>query len=322
MSAPSFLEEEALGKAYDTRLLRRLLPFVRPYWPQVLLTIVLLVPQLAFELLPAWIVKSGLDEVIIPAATGVAHEASESATRMTDLVALTGWEWLGALLHGPAGVSPLLWLGGLYFVVSMGSSFVRFLDMWIMARTGHAAMRDLRRAVFAHIQRLHLSFFDTMPVGRLVTRATNDVENVNEMFSAGIVAMIRDLIKMFAFAGILFLYDAKVAAWAFFIIPVMAVFMVVFRWKVREAYRTVRVRIARINAYIQENVTGMKVVQLFSREDRNFRDFDEMNGSHRDAWLKSIFYDAALFSSVEFAAQLTTAAVVWQAQGIAAAGTV
>jgi ABC-type multidrug transport system fused ATPase/permease subunit len=329
MSAPTNIahEEEALGKAYDTRILRRLIPFVMPYWRQMAFTIVLLFPLLAFELLPAWIVKAGLDEVIVPAATGLAPDLSPPAEPQwvpTALwpAAIWCWELLRSLLLGPEGVSPLAWLAGLYFTVSIGASFLRFLDMWIMARTGQSAMRDVRRVVFAHIQCLHLGFFDTMPVGRLVTRATNDVENVAEMFSAGIVALIRDVIKMLAFAAVLFIYDAQVAATAFVIIPVMAVFMVVFRWKVREAYRAVRVRIARINTYIQENVTGMKVVQLFSREKRNFADFDEMNADHRDAWLKSIFYDAALFSSVEFAAHLTTAVVVWQVAGIEAAGTI
>jgi ABC-type multidrug transport system fused ATPase/permease subunit len=329
MSAPPNLahEEEALGKAYDTRLLRRLLPFVMPYWPQMLFTVLLLLPLLAFELLPAWIVKAGLDDVIVPAATGVPPDLAPPTQPIwwphaLWPAALVAWEMLRGLLRGPEGSSPLVWLAGLYFTVSIGASFMRFLDMWIMARTGQAAMRDVRRTVFDHIQRLHLAFFDSMPVGRLVTRATNDVENVAEMFSAGIVALIRDVIRMVAFAAVLFVYDAKVAAMAFVIIPVMAVFMVIFRWKVREAYRAVRVRIARINTYIQENVTGMKVVQLFSREERNFRDFDEMNADHRDAWLRSIFYDAALFSSVEFAAHLTTAAVVWQVAGIEAAGTI
>jgi ABC-type multidrug transport system fused ATPase/permease subunit len=183
-------------------------------------------------------------------------------------------------------------------------------------------MRDLRRIVFDHIQRLHLGFFDAMPVGRLVTRATNDVENVAEMFSAGIAALIRDVFKMLGLALALFLVEPRLAGITFLIVPVLAVPAIIFRFKVREAFRAVRVRIARINAYLQENVVGMKVVQLFTREERNYRDFDEMNADHRDAWLQSIRYDSALFSVVEFASYLTIAVVLWQGAGAVAAGTI
>jgi ABC-type multidrug transport system fused ATPase/permease subunit len=182
-------------------------------------------------------------------------------------------------------------------------------------------MRDLRRTVFAHIQRLHLGFFDRYPVGRLVTRATNDVENVAEMFSAGIVALVTDLLKMVGFAVALFLVDARLAAFTFLVVPVLAVAAIVFRLKVREAFRAVRVRIARINAYLQEHVTGMKVVQLFTHEERSYREFDAMNADHRDAWYMSIRYDAALFAVVELASGLTVAIIVWQATGLAEVGT-
>jgi ABC-type multidrug transport system fused ATPase/permease subunit len=191
-----------------------------------------------------------------------------------------------------------------------------------MSRTGQAAMRDLRRAVFAHIQRLHLGFFDTMPVGRLVTRATNDVENVSEMFSAGIAALVRDVFKMLGLAVALFCIDARLAGFTFCVVPLLAIGAIVFRLKVREAFRAVRVRIARINAYLQENVVGMKVVQLFSREQKSFRDFDAMNADHRDAWLQSIRYDALLFAVVEFASGITIALVIWQGAGSVAAGTI
>src|SRR5206468_1090888 len=170
--------------------------------------------------------------------------------------------------------------------------------------------------------RLHLGFFDTMPVGRLVTRATNDVENISEMFSAGIAALVRDVFKMLGLAIALFCIDARLAGFTFLVVPLLAVGAIVFRWKVREAFRAVRVRIARINAYLQENVVGMKVVQLFTREEKSFRDFDAMNADHRDAWLQSIRYDSALFAVVEFASGITIALVIWQGAGSAAAGTI
>jgi ABC-type multidrug transport system fused ATPase/permease subunit len=322
----SLFEEEALGKAYDARLLARLWHYVAPYRLQVATTVLLLIPLLAVELAPAWIVKIGLDRVIVPTA-GVPVEALEaapaddpSAPSPPGLRVLV--QAVVRLLEAPAGIPPLLWLGVVYLIVAVAGSAIQYLDALVMSRTGQAAMRDLRRQIFAHIQSLHLAFFDTVPVGRLVTRATNDVENVSEMFDAGIVALIRDVIKMLAIAAVLFSVDARLALYTFAFVPFLAVVAILFRFKARQAYRLVRVRIARINAYLQENVTGMKVVQLFTRERRNFREFDGMNASHRDAWLQSIRYDAALYAVVEFAFYLAVAIVIWRATEVAAAGTI
>jgi ABC-type multidrug transport system fused ATPase/permease subunit len=291
-------EEEALGRAYDTRLLLRLWTFVAPYRGQVLLTFALMLPIFLLELAPAWIVKTGLDHLV--------HPEGDSA--------FARW------LEPPASLPPLAWLAALYLAAMVSNSALSFLDALVMSRTGAAAMRDLRRAVFDHVQKLHLGFFDRYPVGRLVTRATNDVENVAEMFSAGIVALLGDLFKMVGFAVALFLVDARLAALTFLVVPVLALAAIVFRLKVREAFRLVRVRIARINAYLQEHVTGMKVVQLFTREERSFREFDAMNAEHRDAWYMSIRYDAALFAVVELASGITVAIIVWQATGLAEVG--
>jgi ABC-type multidrug transport system fused ATPase/permease subunit len=305
-SRQALFEEEALGRAYDARLLRRLWPFVAPYWRLLLLTVLFLVPQLALDLAPAWVIKLGLDEVIVPHATGAEPAGGFGA-------------WL---LDAPTWLPPLAWLALVYLGLSVANAALMFADGWIMSRTGEAAMRDLRREVFAHIQRMHLGFFDTMPVGRLVTRATNDVENVAEMFSAGFVALLRDVIKMVGIAAALFYLNAWLAAVTFLVVPALAVAALIFRLKARDAFRAVRVRIARINAYLQENVTGMKVVQLFTREERSYRDFDEMNADHRDAWLQSIRYDSALFSVVELASNLTVAIVIWQSLGVAGLGTI
>jgi ATP-binding cassette subfamily B protein len=304
-------EEEFLGRAYDGRLLGLLWPFVRPYGGQVLLALGLVVPLFALELAPAWIIKAGLDRVL-----GVA-----AAPHVPGL--LERWlEPVGRWLEAPAGIAPLHWLAGLFLAVSLLGSLLQFADSYLLSLTGQAAMRDLRRAVFDHIQRLHLGFFDRYPVGRLVTRATNDIENVAEMFSAGIVAAVTDVVKMAGIAVALLLVNAKLALLTFAIVPLMAVLASVFRLKVREAYRRVRVRIARINAYVQENVGGMKEVQLFTREARNQREFERMNAEHRDAWLDSVRYDSALFSVVELAQNLTLAIILWQASGIASAGTI
>jgi ATP-binding cassette subfamily B multidrug efflux pump len=297
-------EEEDLGKAYDARILRKLWPYIAPYRGLVATTLLLVVPLFVFEAAPAWIIKTGLDRVVGSGAAeagGIAGFASR-------------------LLDAPSGMPPFLWLAGLYLVVMALRAALQYANFLVMSYTGQHAMRDLRRDVFGHIQRLHLGFFDRYPVGRLVTRATNDVENVAEMFSAGIVAAITDILRMVGFAVVLFLVDARLALSAFLVVPVLAVVTVVFRLKVRAAYRLVRVRIARINTYIQENVTGMKVVQLFTRERRNFREFDQLNADHRDSWLQSIRYDAALFSAVELAQGITVSLIIWKATGLAEAG--
>ena len=303
MSDPIAYEEEALGKAYDSRLLALLWPFVSPYRWQVLLTLLMVVPMFLVEIAPAWIIKSGLDYVYVPDSS----TATESP--------LAAW-----VLDPPFGLSTILWLALLYLGVAIFSMILQFFHMVLMAVTGQSAMRDLRKAVFDKIQALHLGFLDQYPVGRLVTRTSNDVENVAEMFTAGVVALITDVFKMVGFAVVLFWVNPKLAMATFAVVPFLAVASVVFRLRVREAFRAVRVRIARINAYIQENITGMKVVQLFTREARNMREFDRMNADHRDAWNSSIRYEALLFAAVDTAAGVTTAIIIWYGTGLVEAG--
>jgi ATP-binding cassette, subfamily B, multidrug efflux pump len=296
-------EEEALGKAYDGRLMGRLWRYVAPYRWQVGLTVLLVAPMFVLELAPAWIIKTGLDHVF---ADGTSQPITGPAAR---------------LLEPHLGLSPRGWLAALYLVSMMTGAALQFVDTVLLSITGQSAMRDLRRDVFDHIQRLHLGFFDRYPVGRLVTRATNDVENVAEMFSSGIVLLVTDVMKMLGFIAVLFAVSARLAAVTFLVVPIMAACAVVFRWRIREAFRQVRVRIARINATLQETVTGMKVVQLFTREKRNLRDFDALNCAHRDAWLDSIRYDAALFAVVEVANGLSVAVIIGYGASLVTAGT-
>ncbi len=296
-------EEEALGKAYDARLLARLWPYARPHrWP-MFATLALVPPLFVLQLAPGWLIKTGIDRVMTPGAG-----------------ATTGPAALERLLTAPGELSALVWLAGLYLTVMVLLSALEYLRSVLLTQTGHAAMRELRADVFSHIQRLHLGFFDRYPVGRLVTRATNDVENVAEMFSAGIVLLVTDLLVIVGIAAMLFLVNPDLALVTFAVVPVLALAAIVFRLRVREAFRKVRVRIARINTYLQEAITGMKVVQLFTRERRNLRDFEDLNADHRDAWFESIRYDSALFAVVEFAQYLTVAIVIWQATGLAELG--
>jgi len=298
-----FYEEEALGKAYDTRLLVLLWRYISPYRWQVVLTLLMVVPIFLLELAPAWIIKTGLDYAFQPGAAG----------QPTGSVA----PWV---FEPPLGLSTLAWLALLYLLVALLGMALQFVHMVLMAVTGQSAMRDVRQAVFAKIQKLHMGFFDGYPVGRLVTRATNDVENVAEMFTAGVVALITDVFKMVGFAVVLFYINPKLALATFAVIPFLAVAAVIFRLKVREAFRAVRVRIARINAHIQETISGMKVVQLFTRETRNMLEFDRMNADHRDAWNQSIRYDALLFAVVETVSGVTIAVIIWVGTGLVEAG--
>lgn len=325
-------EEESLGKVVDARLIRLLWAYVAPYRWQVVLTLVMVLPLLVIDLAPAFVIKVALDSVLAPegapvaparalvtdASAGAVARAVEATSAGIDaaIEATRGW-----LLSPPLGMPDIAWLALVFLVIASLGAALQFLHMLLMSVTGQSAMRDLRRVIFDRIQQLHLGFFDRYPVGRLVTRATNDVENVSEMFSAGVVALITDVLKMVVLASVLFAVNPKLAGVTFLVIPAMAVAAIVFRLKVRDAFRDVRVRIARINAYIQETITGMKVVQLFTREARNLREFDEMNAAHRDAWHRSIRYDSLLFSAVEMASGVTFAVIIWYGTGLVEAGT-
>ena len=314
-------DEEALGKAYDIRLLLRLWPYIRPYWRQIVLTLLLFLPIFSLELAPAWIVKSGIDQVL----DRVGAERFEITRAEGSSIQLTGidsWaeEMFSFLEAPPPGWSIGGWLALIYVCVTVTLGLLQYVYQILMATTGQFAMRDLRRHVFDHIGTLQMSYFDVIPVGRLVTRATNDVENVAEMFAQGLVALITDVIKMAGFAAILFMLFPKLALWTFAIVPVLAVAAFIFRLKVREAFRAVRVRIARINTYIQESVSGMKVIQLFSRETRNMEEFEAMNADHRNAWKKSIRYDSLLFATVEIATGITMAVIIGVGTGVAEIG--
>lgn len=317
----AFAEDE-LGKAYDTRILMRLWPYVQPYRRQVAATLALFVPLFALELAPAWIVKSGIDHVVeVYDLAPAAEEATEEAPSSVVSTFAEGVDGaLAGLLDAPEGWTLAAWLAFVYVVTTLLLGLLQYVYQVLMASTGQYAMYELRQHVFEHIQKLQMSYFDVMPVGRLVTRATNDVENVAEMFAQGLVALITDVIKMFGYAAVLILLQPTLALWSFAIVPVLAVAAFFFRLKVREAFREVRVRIARINTYIQESVTGMKVVQLFSREARNLEEFDAMNADHRNAWHKSIRYDSLLFATVEVAGNITIAVIIGVGTGIAEVG--
>ena len=284
--------ERDLGKVYDTELIKRLWPFMRPYRGWIGLNFALIPPRAVLELMPALVVGAALNY-------------------LTEGEAATEVGWMAPFVVPRLGLGPLAWMFGLVFAISIVTLVMDWLRAFTMISLGQRTVRDVRRTLFDHVQRLPMRFFDRYPVGRLVTRLTNDLEHLAEMFSAGVIAMVADVFVMVVILTMLFAIDPRLALAALALVPVLGIAAAIFRYKVREAYREVRVKIARLNAHLQETISGMKVVQLFARERRNFEDFRRENASHRDSWLRSIRYDALLFSTVDLATNLTRALIFW-----------
>src|SRR4051812_3483638 len=273
MSSPvtEYHEEDALGKAYDGRLMRRLLRYARPYSWLVASSLSLLAVEGVLQLVGPLLTQRVID-VALPARDVVA------AGRMA------------ALLAAALSFS---------FVASYGETLLTSL-------LGQRVMRDLRHELFAHLQRLPVAFFDRNPVGRLITRVTSDVESLNELFTAGVVSGMGDLFTLVAISALMIITDWRLALASFAVIPFIWMTSTVFQRSVRSAYREIRTRLARINAYLQEHITGMRIVQLFGREREELTRFDRLNRDHLDAHLKSIRVYALYFPAIEI---LTTVAL-------------
>ncbi|KAA3612378.1 MAG: ABC transporter ATP-binding protein [Calditrichaeota bacterium] len=207
-----------------------------------------------------------------------------------------------------AGLTPII---SLFFLVLTGLFVTQYVQMYIMDWIGQKIMFDLRRAVFGHIQHLPLKFFNKNPVGKLMTRVTSDIESLNELFTSGLVAIFGDVITLVGIVIIMFLLNWKLALLTMFILPALFFVSIIFKIKVRNAFRLVRSRIAKINAYLQENISGMVVSQLFNREEKNFKKFDDLNHDHLSAFLKTIFYFAIFFPLTGFISAMTTAIIIW-----------
>ncbi|MCE2390028.1 MAG: ABC transporter ATP-binding protein [Proteobacteria bacterium] len=298
---PDFRDEEAVGKVYDRELVTRLWPYMRPHLG-LLAVFVALIPLRSFlETIPAVLVGTVIN-------------------RMSGSDEVPGADFLRFVADPPAGIGLLPWLAGVFATVAVLGALVQFGRMIAMTVMGQRSLLALRRDLFEHVQRVPLGFFDRYPVGRLVTRLGHDTESVGEMFSMGIVMLFADLVTMAVLAGIMFYVDWRLALVSMAVVPVLVVAAIVFRWKVRQAYRLVRVRIARINANIQETIGGIRVVQLFARERHNETEFRRINAQHRDAWFQSIHYDALLSASLETAGLLTVGLILWYAAELMGGG--
>src|SRR3954453_5171039 len=270
--SPHAVDEDVVAKRYDRRLMRRLVIYVRPYKRLVAGALVLLMTE-------------GLLQLVGPVLT----------QRVIDV----------ALPARDAGMA--LRAAGLYaasLVLAFGCSYGETI---LTALLGQRVMRDLRQQLFEHVQRLSIAFYDRTPVGRLVTRVTSDVESLNELFTAGVVAGLGDLFTLLAIAVMMVVTDWRLALAAFAVIPLVYVTSHLFQSRVRLAYRDIRTRLARINASLQERITGMRVVQLFGREHDEAARFGVLNRGHLDANLRSITIYALYFPAIEFLTSLALA---------------
>ncbi len=212
-------------------------------------------------------------------------------------------------------------LAAVYVVVLIASFLLEYLQTWTLQMTGQRIMFDMRMQIFGHLQRLDVQYFDRNPVGRLMTRVTTDVDVLNELFTAGVVSVFGDIFLLAGIMGALMIMDWRLALVSFTVLPLIALVTQWFRRNVRDSYRSVRTWIARINAFLQEHITGMSTVQLFRRERRSFDDFDAVNKGHRDANVDSIFYYAVFYPAIEVIGALSTAMIIWFGGGWVLGGT-
>src|SRR5213594_546317 len=283
-------EEDVLGKAYDSRLMRRLLAYLRPYKWQVAIA------------LGSIVIKSGAD-VLGPYLTKIAVD--RYLVRVPGLRSPFDRFLSDQPLVGIAEVAAL-YVGLLTF-----SFLLEFLQTYFMQWTGQKVMFDLRSQIFLHLQRMHIGFYDKNPVGRLVTRVTTDVDALNEMFTAGVVSIFEDVFVLAGIVWIMLRMNRNLALLTFAVLPLIAIATKLFRDKVRDSYRRIRVAIARINAYLQEHVSGMMVLQLFNREQRAFNKFSDVNEVHMEAFKDAIMAHAVYYPVVEILSATAIACVIW-----------
>jgi len=273
-------DDEVAGRVYDARLARRLIAFVRPEAALIAVSAAFMFAVMGASLVQPWLLKRLIDEHIVPRR-----------------------------LEGVTTIA-LLYLGA--FTIELLS---RFGQLYSMERTGQNVIQALRVQVFARMQRLDMAFFDRNPVGRLMTRVTTDVEALADLFASGTVTLLGDAVRVVAIVGILFWLDARLALVTCTIVPVLFTLSFLFRGRIRQAYRDVRRRIARINAFLQEAVSGMMLTQLFRREAEDLREFKRINDEHRDVELRSVVYESSFSAVVELVGTLATAAILWYGGG-------
>jgi ATP-binding cassette subfamily B multidrug efflux pump len=317
MSEPiSHQDEEVLGKAYDARLMRRLLGYVGPYRWMTAGALGLILLSSVLQLIGPLATAVALDLFIRPSVAGRPAQLSAVSRVVRDLLLARGID------PGAAGLQGLAAVAGVYVVVLVLTFWVLYAEGYVMSLMGQYIMNDLRNEIFGHFQRLPVSYYDRNPIGRLVTRVTTDVDALNELFTSGLVELVGDVVLVAGITGVLFWLDWRLALVSLAIVPLLVVLTLWFRERVRQSFREVRVRIARINAFLQEHVTGMPVVQLFGREQTAYGQFVAINDAHRVANVRSILYYAVFFPGVELITAAGLGLLIWVGGGRVIAGLV
>ena len=284
-------EEEVLGKAYDSRLMKRLLGYLRPYKWTVVIALIAIILKATADVIGPYLSKVAIDKYL--AASSVkSHGFLDS--------------WLSSSpLTGIAQVA-LIYVGSL-----IASFLLEYVSTYLMLWTGQKVMFDLRSQIFRHLQHMHVAFFDKNPVGRLVTRVTSDVDALNDMFTTGVVAIFEDIFVLLGIIVIMLRMKWWLALITFAVLPGIFWATTLFRRAVRDSYRRIRVAIARINAYLQEHVSGIVVLQLFNREERAYQKFENVNAQHMDAYKDAIMAHAIYYPVVEILSTIAIALVFW-----------
>jgi ATP-binding cassette subfamily B protein len=281
------VEEEVLGKAYDSRLMRRLLTYLRPYRAIVAVSLVFLLVNSVVQIVGPLITKLAIDRYLVPAGNA-------SQILFTDKLSADPWIGIGQLT--------LVYLAAIIigFICDFGQQY-------LMQLTGQRAMFDLRRQLMAHLQRLDISYYDRNPVGRMITRVTTDVDVLNDLFASGLVTIIGDLAMLSFVILAMFRLSPGLTLLLLAVMPLVVLVTAIFRRTVQQSYRRIRIAIARINSYLQEHITGIAVVQLFNREEKSRREFDRINRDHMEAFKDSITAYGWFYPVVEFLSMLALA---------------
>jgi ATP-binding cassette subfamily B protein len=283
-------DDDVVGKAYDGRLMRRLFGYLAPYKLQVAVSAVAIVLKAGSDVLGPYFVKVAIDTFFAPTGNP---------------------GWLARHLS-PVPVRGVTEIGLLYLATLLLIFGLEFVQTYMMQWTGQKIMFDLRSQIFRHIQRMHVAFFDRNPVGRLVTRVTSDVDALNEMFTSGVLAIFEDIFVLSFIVVIMLKMSWMLALLTLAVIPGILYATHLFRKHVRESYRRQRAATAKINAFTQEYVSGMSVVQLFNRERRAFKDFSAVNDENKQAWTDAIFAYALYYPVVELLSSIAIALVIWR----------
>ena len=289
---PRKADEDPVGKVYDAHLVRRLAHYVRPYWLQASVSSIAVSLKALSDVTGPYLVKVAIDRYL----TGNGGAATNWLTRRLPADPYNGITDLAVI----------------YLCALVCAYFFEFIQTYLMQWTGQKIMFDLRRDIFRHMQRMHIGFFDNHAVGRLVTRLTSDVDAINEMFTAGVLAIVDDFFNLTFMAIVMLKINWRLALIAFAVLPLILIVTRLFRDSVRESYRRVRGAIARINSFTQEHISGMAVVQLFNREQRAYDDFEAVNKLHMIAFKDTIFAYALYYPAVEILSAIAIALVIWR----------